>query len=420
MVLVRTAPHRAGNGLLELVIAVIASPLRRSFWVLVHRWAGLTTALFLALAALTGSVLAWEEPLERWSAPQLLTAPVPPQGRMIDPVLLRAVAMARHPGMDVPFLPLTVHRGDSLRLRVVWRDRAHAAPWDELFIDPWTGRELGHRRWGDPREGLVNLMPTIYLLHYSLLAGPWGIFVMGLVALVWTCDSVVGFGLTLPVSAAGGWLARWRPSWRVRWGTSPAKVTFDLHRAGGLWIWPLLGVFAISSLSFNLPTLYRPLVRALGGVDQGALYETLASGPRTSPRLDFAAARLRGEVLARQAMAPREGAQWLWSVPSSGLYVFGFTAPGDVADDGGGSRLAFDSDSGALRSLTLAASAPAADRLTEWIVTLHMARVFGWPWRVAVSLIGLGVTLLSVTGLVIWWRKRRGRRIHRAKARRLP
>jgi uncharacterized iron-regulated membrane protein len=84
------------------------------------------------------------------------------------------VALARHPGMDVSYIPLTVEPGKVLRLRVVWSDPAKAQDWDELLIDPYTGAELGHRRWGDITQGISNLMPMIYRLHYCLLVEGWG------------------------------------------------------------------------------------------------------------------------------------------------------------------------------------------------------------------------------------------------------
>jgi len=47
----------------------------RGFCVILHRYIGLATALFLVLLGLTGSVLAWREPLSAWLAPDLYEAP---------------------------------------------------------------------------------------------------------------------------------------------------------------------------------------------------------------------------------------------------------------------------------------------------------------------------------------------------------
>jgi len=385
----------------------------------------LTLALFLTIAGLTGAALAWQDTIEAWTAPGLVLARPGTAGAAVrDPVALVGAAQARHPGMVVSFLPLTVTPGHALRLRVTWQDPDHAPDWDELFIDPCSGQELGHRRWGDLTQGITNLMPFVYRLHYSLLMGSWGEWVMGLAALVWALDCLVGFALTLPrrqradAPAPRVWLSRWRPAWAVRWRASRTKVTFDLHRAGGLWIWPALLVFALSSVSFNLPQIYGPAMRALGGRDANAVLASFSlPSPRLHPAIDFAAARARGQMLAREvdpAVVPR-GTTWLWHVPSAGVYVYGFTTRADIPDAGGGSRVIFDSNSGRLMATTLARNAPAANRFTDWIVALHMARVFGPVWQMMVSLIGALVAMLSVTGLLIW-HKRRAARLARRTA----
>ena len=250
----------------------------RQAWVLAHRWAGLTIALFLAVTGLTGSVMPWIEEIEAATVPQLHTvSPPSPSAPRVDPQDLRAQVLARHPQARIDFLPLTGEPGRSVRLYATWIDpatgleRADRPDWDDLFLDPYTGEELGHRRWGDIGQGVKNLMPFVYRLHDSLALGEWGMLALGLAALVWTVDCVTGLVLTWPVRKQPcrrgdpGWLARWRPSWTIRRRTTPYKLTFDLHRAGGLWVWPLLLVFAWSSVSFNLPQAYRPIMALFGG-----------------------------------------------------------------------------------------------------------------------------------------------------------
>ncbi|HWU03799.1 MAG TPA: PepSY-associated TM helix domain-containing protein [Novosphingobium sp.] len=400
-------------------------PLTRQFWVIAHRWAGLTLALFLAVAGFTGIFLSWNAQLEAMTAPHLLRASPPAASApMRDPAQLAAQAQARHPGMIVTYLPLTVHPGESLHLRVMWQNGAPHPNWDELFINPWTGAELGHRHWGDIGEGWVNLMPLVYRLHYSLLLGESGELAMGLAALVWTLDCFVGFWLTLPVKGPvkgpirqaqakrqPGWWARWRPSWAVRWGASGYKLNFDLHRAGGLWVWPALLVFAWSSVSFNLPGVYNPIMRQFGARDTAAAIaaHTLPA-PRLNPALGLAAAK------AGPNMAPG-GTTWLWHAPAQGAYYYGFTTRSDVPDEGGASRLMFDSNTGQLIGTDIAGARPAANTATEWLGALHMARVGGMAWRVAVTVLGAVVTMLCITGIVIWMRKRSGRVSRRAKLR---
>lgn len=398
----------------------------RATWVVVHRWAGLTLALFLAVAGLTGSLLPWIEELEAATAPELHNS------RWIgtpDPLRVREEVLARYPGAALDFLPLSVEPGKALRLHLHWLDpktgleREHGPgvpEWDDLFLNPVTGEEQGRREWGNIGQGTKNLMPFLYRLHYSLALGTIGTLAFGLAALIWTVDCFVGFYLTLPPKtpkpARTPLFDRWRPSWRVRWNSSPYKLNFDLHRAGGLWLWPLLLVFAWSSVSFNLPQAYVPVMQALGAVDARAvLVESALPAPRTAPALDFRKATRRGEELAeieamKQGLVPLdEGERWIWHIPTSGLYVYGFTTAADIGHHGGGTRVAFDSNTGELRAVDWPSGVNGVNTFGNWLTALHMAQVFGLPYRIFVSALGIAVTMLSVTGVVIWLKKRSAR-----------
>ena len=121
---------------------------------------------------------------------------------------------------------------------------------DEVYVDRFTGEILGERKWGAIDQGMKNLMPFIYRLHYSLALDSLGEYLLGIVALLWTIDCFIGAYLTFPpgrrqstvkdgnlLRVVGNWLTRWSPSWKVRTRRAGYKLNFDLHRAGGLWPW---------------------------------------------------------------------------------------------------------------------------------------------------------------------------------------
>lgn len=406
----------------------------RQFWVVAHRWAGLTLALFLAVAGFTGIFLSWIDELEVAAAPDLqLSAPPAPGAVPLSTLELRRRVLARYPGARIDYVPMAVEEGHSLRLYLTWPDaktglnRADAPEWDDLFVDPYTGAELGRRQWGNITQGFKNLMPFTYRLHYSLALGQWGLLAFGLAALVWVLDCFVGFYLTLPVvtkaPARQGWFSRWAPAWAVRWGASRYKLNFDLHRAGGLWVWPVLLVFAVSSVSFNLPQVYGPVMQALGGVDNSAAYQSaLLPTPRWRPNLSFDQAVSRGQALAtdqaRQAglTIRDQGERYLWYIPSTGAYLYGFTSSADISRHGGGTFVAFDGASGALRAVQIPTGRHGANTFTTWVEAIHTAHVGGIAWRVGVSIIGAMVTMLCVTGVIIWMKKRGGRINRQARA----
>ena len=398
----------------------------RRICVVAHRWAGLTIALFLMVAGVTGSFLVFYEELDAVFARHLrVVEPPVPEARMMEPMALRQRVLEQHPGGAINYLPLSGKPDRSVTLSVQRIDPETGASlpwsetWDELFVDPYTGSVLGHRKWGDISQGMVNLMPFVYRLHYSLALGDYGLMAFGVASLIWSVDCFVGFYLTLPVrvrrktgqSLLGRWLSRWKPSWKVRWGASSFRLSFDLHRAGGLWLWPTLLVFAWSGVSFNLTSVYEPVMKCFGYERIGAGIRPLAV-PRHQPEIDFETAASVGEELARTETVQRhltvdsDGERGLYHRPGAGFYSYIFTSSADFRVHGGRSLAIFDSDTGELIKLVLPQGESGAFTFTEWIAALHMAAVWGLPWRIAVSLLGIAVTVLSVTGVLIWAKKR--------------
>ena len=51
----------------------------------------------------------------------------------------------------------------------------------------------------------------------------------------------------------------------------------------------------------------------------------------------------------------------------------------------------------------------AADIFVQAQFPLHSGRILGLPGRILISLMGIVVAMLSVTGVIIWWRKRASR-----------
>lgn len=207
----------------------------RHFFVWLHRWTGLAMAGFLIIVGLTGSLLAFNSELEHWITPQFFATPrpgVPPldlatlaerAGALVPHGQVASVFLAEPDQVSVAFSPRT--------------DPATGKPYElgfnNFFVDPWTGKELGRRNYDDFSQGWISLMPFIFDLHWELALGTPGMWILGVVALIWTIDCFVGFYLTLPVAITEFW-QRWRPSWLIKQRACFFRLNFDLHRAGGL------------------------------------------------------------------------------------------------------------------------------------------------------------------------------------------
>ena len=389
----------------------------RHFFIWLHRWAGLAMAGFLILVGLTGSLLAFWSGLERLICPQLYAAPRPG----VAPLDL--ATLAERAGALVPQCRVT---GVEFHPDQVWVSFAphHMDPttgqpcklgFNQLLVDPWTGAELGRRNFGDLSQGRINLLPFIYQLHSDLKLGSAGYWTLGGVAVLWTVDCFVGFYLTLPVAIDRFW-QRWRASWLVKRRAGFYSFNFLWHRASGLWLWAMLLIFAWSSVMLNCYPVYDRVTGAVFDYTW-ATGQSKATATREGdhpPKLDWCAAQDVGtRLMAEQAALHGftvERAEALAFVPVEGAYYYSAKTSRDVSDEIG-TAVVFDGDTGAFRSLRLATGEHSGNTVTSWLYALHTAELFGLPYRIFVCALGIAITILSLTGIHIWWKKLGMRRL---------
>jgi uncharacterized iron-regulated membrane protein len=387
----------------------------RRIFVWLHRWVGLAMAAFLIVVGLTGSLLAFYHELERAQLFAASRPGVPP----LDLATLAERAEALVPRGQVSEVSVTAP--DQIVLRMSRREETDAPlGFDQLFLDPWTGRELGRRTAGDLSQGAINLMPFVYDLHWRLAMGTVGFWILGVLAVFWTIDCFVGFYLTLPASRAKFW-SRWKPSWLVKWRGGAFRVNFDLHRASGLWLWPMLFVFAWSSVMMDMRPAYEWVTKRV--FDYRSLWDVVETMPKErkeDPRLDWRAAQTRGVALmaeraAAQGFETREPLSLGYFAPF-GAFSYEVRSSRDVSGrpPQGGAVVMFDGATGALIALTTPTGQRVGNTVEAWLYALHMARVFGTPYQIFVCALGLAIAILSVTGVYIWWKKRTARRFRKA------
>jgi len=408
--------------------------MRRHFWLLLHRYAGLLMALILVVVGLTGSVLVFVDELEAIVSPQLF--PPVRSGTPLDAASLaeRAEALAPQALADSVYFG---HPGTVL----VWMsprtspetNKPFSLTFNQLFLDPITGVELGRRQTGNGLpSGWGEVLPFIYRLHYNLSLDLFGMWVLGITALVWTLDCFVGFYLTLPTArrkdrasklldrptqvapTKPSYWQRWKPAWWVKWRTSTYRTNFDLHRASGLWVWLALLVFAWSAVYMNLhDQVYAPMTRlVLDYPKQPWEFPPLAptqkvpamAWPDLKAKLDpmmQSKAQQHGFTVVRPVS--------LWMDRERGLFHYTVHSNLDFQDKRGRTELVVDAATGDFKELTLPTGQHNGMTVTNWLATLHEANVFGMPYRVFVSLFGVIIVMLSVTGVYIWHKKRRAR-----------
>lgn len=391
--------------------------LGRGVLVVMHRWAGLFLAVFLFISGLTGAVISWDHELDEWLNPQLFEA----QGKggaSLPPLVSADKLEAADPRLLVTWVPLAVEPGHNLGLGVGPRldpatGKAFELGFNQIALDPVSGEIRGKRMWGEISFSRENLIPFLYKLHYSMhipdgFGIELGILFMGILAIVWALDCFIALWISFPKGSP------WHKSLAIRWRRGGARLNFDLHRSGGVWIWGFLLILAITAISMNLnQQVMRPLV---------SLFSTLTPSPftglRNPPDQPIEPVVSRDRIL-QLAAAEAERRGWaeppgsIFYEPEIGIYGVTFFEPGHEHGDMGlgNSSLYFHGKDGAPAGASVPGTGSAGDIFMQAQFPLHSGRILGLPGRVFISAMGLLVATLSVTGIIIWQKKRLARSI---------
>jgi uncharacterized iron-regulated membrane protein len=188
----------------------------------------------------------------------------------------------------------------------------------------------------------------------------------------------------------------------------------------------MLFVFAWSGVMLNISPVYDRVTGLLFDYHSDmADFSAMPSTPRERPRLDWHAAQRAGDrLLAEQAaihgftVGKPFGLAYL---PEFGVYSYDVASSLDVRGHGWDTGVWLDGDTGELRKLFRPTGEHRGNTVSTWLRALHFADVHGsLAYRVFVCLLGLVITLLSYTGVYLWWRKRKAGRAARHLRKGLP
>lgn len=391
------------------------SRVSRQFLTLLHRWAGLLLAVFLFIAGLTGAIISWDHELDEWLNPHLFKRQN--EGELVSPLILADQLEVSDPRILITWLPLLTEPDENLGVSVKGRldpamGKAFDLSFNQIALDPVNGEIRGARMWGDISLSRENFIPFLYKLHYSMhipdaFGLELGILFMGILAIVWAIDCFIALWISFPHFQA------WRKSFAFRWQQGGYKLNFDLHRSGGVWLWALLLILAVTAISMNLKQeVMRPLVSAFSTLSPNP-FSLRIPNPHDVP---IEPAITRHEIVQHASI---EAKKRNWDIPLGGMFydteygIYGVTfhEPGqDHANFGlGNPWLYFDGQNGSYLGERIPGSGSAGDIFLDAQFPLHSGRILGLPGRILISMLGLAVAILSVTGVIIWQRKRLAR-----------
>ena len=354
----------------------------RTLWLKAHRWVGLAIAAPLIVVALSGSVLVFEDALDRALNPRL--SYVVPGDRSLSLDELARKARAAYPDAQLGSFTFPEQRDHALQISAVAKPESFT-----ISIDQYTGAILGTRSSAEREAGLAR---RIHLLHTRLFAGQAGEWTVGLIT-----------ALTLFMAIAG--LVLWWPGKILapRRGASARRLNFELHNVFGLYASAVFLFIALTGMMISFEQWTDPLFRRLDAAPVPQL-------PRESA--DGGAATVTADAVAGAAQQALPGAFLKGIVipnGGNGAIVAMMKFPEDRTP-GGRSRVAIDQHSGRVLTVISTRSAPAGTRLVNLKRSAHTGDIFGAPTRALYFVTCLLLAGQVVTGVLIWLKRPRAKK----------
>ncbi|MDA9401465.1 PepSY-associated TM helix domain-containing protein [Bradyrhizobium sp. CCBAU 45389] len=370
----------------------------------VHSIAGLVLALLLALIALTGAVMSFEDEIvDHLNAGIMHVAPRETPALMPDELVARLKA-----GQDfgqVSAVMLSSDPAAAVRVRFA-RDEQGARP-ASLYVDPYDARVLG------PPRG-EEFFATVRRLHRWLLvpgdAKGWGRQVTGVAALGLIVMLISGLVLRWPRRARS--VKMWL---KPNLGLSGRGLHRSLHAVIGTWVLPVYLVMTLTGLWYSFDWYKDGVVWLLARPEVSAAKmqpKMSAKTPRASARSEPVQPIGFDQAWATFRREEGDGfAKALLTLPPSPGTVIRIRSWGkDSTLDTTRDEFRIDAVSGQLVSAERYADKTFGEKIIANVLDIHRGAILGWPGKLAFMIAAALMPLFSVTGILLYLSRRKLRR----------
>jgi uncharacterized iron-regulated membrane protein len=373
---------------------------RRKFWLKVHCYLGLFAGLVFVIIGLTGSLLAFEHPLDEALNAKLIRVSAK-QHQMLQPLntIINAGLNAMPNNGKALNIDFPLHEG--LAYTLWFESPSHNPDYPErhqIFINPYTAEVTGQRLlidfdhiWRDPFTDFV------LRLHYTLGLGDNGMTLVGFIGMALLLLLLTGLIVWYPLTG------QFKKALTIKRHASFTRFVFDLHKVIGFYSSVFLLFLAASGIYLIFPDYGRGLVSVFSPVTAWTSYQSSAA---TGTPLTF-----EQVVAITDAHFPDGSYQYIvFPQHCQDVYQVGKRAPDEVNQRHSYRQLWIDQYNGNIVHEQHADTRTAGDVFDEWIYPLHTGEAFGLMGQLIILVSGLIPLMLYVTGFIRWLQKRQAAR----------
>lgn len=358
-----------------------------------HLWLGLVSGLFVFVIAFTGALYAFQEEISSLNSYHHVEAR---NSEFLPPSRLQQIAESQLPGKKMNSIE---YHGRENSVEALFYGYAPSYYY-KVFLNPYSGEVLKVKDM-DKDFFRIVMQGHFYLWLPPAIGQPLVVVSTIVFLLVLISGIVIWFPKTLS-KIKNRLLVRWKK------GVRAYKVNYDLHVVGG-WYVSIFGlIFALTGLVWGLPPYADGVHKLVGGIKS---LQYGVSLPKSQPVARFSPDQAIDEVWGRMVREyPDAGSISIAPSEDSTSAITANVREADGKYWKTDYRYFHPQNLKEIKSENIYgrfADADPADKLLRMNYDIHTGGIWGLPGKILAFLTSLFIASLPVTGVVIWWRKRK-------------
>lgn len=377
----------------------------------IHRWLGLLSGLVVLIVSLTGACLVFEEDVTLWGTPpafvQAERKPFLPPDKLL-----------KEAGMEVPseMSPASIWYGTPDRSAIVKFSDRQRHMLADVYVNPYdaTVIAIDEQQEDEHHEDFFHFMEEghIHLWLPEKIGRP----IVGYSTLAFTIILITGLIWWYPAKWNKGTV---RKSFLIKWNARFKRLTIDLHNVPGFYVLLLALALAVTGMYFSFGWIGKLTYWfATGGKAPVGVQFPISD---TASNIQKTHDELLTEIWQRHGAAHRKWEQLFISFPASPTATWIIAENAHKTSSHAVDLRFYDRYSGAElfkrdRDTGEILQWDAAYRSMLYHYNIHLGRIGGKTTQWIAFLVCLVCASLPITGFMIWYNRKWGKRSVRANS----
>lgn len=355
-----------------------------------HLYLGVIAGAVLCITGLTGSILVFQDEIDRALNKDLFIAVEGQKRYEIEEII--PLVREKYPDKKFSYVLVSDANNPNSTYRF-YNTETEVDKAGEFFVNPYTGEISGKRLF---TSGFIRVVTNI---HRTMLVPVAGRYIVGLCTLCMLILTISGLKLWVPQQYKK-W-KQWKSVLTVNFRAGFKRQNYDWHNVLGFYSAPVVIMLALSGFAITFSTVFIAFLFVFTGKSPQSVAGIFG---KQSSYVEGAKELTVGEVaaIAQKTFPNAEILALAPPLTPQNVYRFDMKSDG-VAHTGNRIMVMVDQYSGEVLLNSEKDFPNVGNSYLSWLTPIHYGTFGGMPTRILALIGGLIPLLLYITGFIIWW-----------------